>query len=171
LPQCLHRRHVPKGGVGVDAATVDVGVEHKPNLSMPTDSPDRRTPLSTTGIRQLQASRGAGRAAATVNPDRRRPRPRRWRHRLPLGRPARCGRACGFADVAGCGAAGPVRWRRDTGDVRVLAGRETTSPHQDPQQVAGPTTLPRQLPWRSPHGRHWLVDHTGTHRLTSGEAA
>lgn len=25
--------------------------------------------------------------------------------------------------------------------------------------------------WRSPHGRHWLVDRTGTHRLTSGEAA
>ncbi len=25
--------------------------------------------------------------------------------------------------------------------------------------------------WRSPHGRHYLVDHTGTHRLTSGDAA
>ena len=25
--------------------------------------------------------------------------------------------------------------------------------------------------WRSPHGRHYVVDHTGTHRITRGNAA
>ena len=84
LPQRLHRRDMAQGGVGVEAGAVDVGVEHDPNLQVPTDTPRPSNPPYPQRI--SKNSRPGREAAATSEggPNRRRRRPRRWRPRPSL---------------------------------------------------------------------------------------